>query len=57
MGNVARIIAMAGAVGETGLALVDIINDPLMAPLVIMDLLSKGNLRTPNAYRDSRCSE
>ncbi|KAL4879465.1 hypothetical protein BJY04DRAFT_220061 [Aspergillus karnatakaensis] len=53
MGRLARIISMASLAGEAGLAMVDIINDPLMAPLVILDMLSKRNLRTPNDYRDA----
>ncbi|KAL3480972.1 hypothetical protein BJX99DRAFT_253957 [Aspergillus californicus] len=56
MGRLARIISMAGVAGEAGeagLALVDIINDPLMAPLAIMDMLSRRNLRGPDAYRDA----
>ncbi|KAL2807808.1 hypothetical protein BJX63DRAFT_425114 [Aspergillus granulosus] len=53
MPRFARMISMAGLVGEAGLALVDIIDDPTMAPLAIFGVLSEGKLRTPKSYKDA----
>ncbi|KAL4944052.1 hypothetical protein BDV06DRAFT_220629 [Aspergillus oleicola] len=53
MGRLARMIAMAGAGGTAGMALIDIINDPEMAPLAILRMLSGGRLRSAKDYRDA----
>ena len=53
MARIGRMIALAGAAGEAGLALVDIIDNPEAAPMAILSTLTGGKLRTPKAYGDA----
>jgi hypothetical protein len=51
--TIARIASMVGIAGEAGLAIHDVIQNPAMAPLLIMDLLTGGRLKTPREYADA----
>lgn len=51
--NVARIVALAGIAANGGLAIQDIIDNPEMAPLAIMGMLTGGRLRTPKDYSEA----
>lgn len=44
--NLGRMIIMIAAVGEGALTMQDIIAQPSLAPLFLLDMLSKGRLRT-----------
>lgn len=53
MAMLALMIAMTGMAGDLGLALVDIIENPEMAPMPILGLLSAGRLSGPKAYKEA----
>ncbi|KAL4869542.1 hypothetical protein BDV12DRAFT_167578 [Aspergillus spectabilis] len=51
--RLSRMISLAGLAGEAGLAMVDIVNDPSAAPLIIMEMLFDSRLRTARQYREA----
>jgi hypothetical protein len=57
MGNVARIIAIAGIAGNAGLTVYEVIGDPKAAaetaPFVILELLGGRGFRSPKSYRSA----
>lgn len=48
--NLGRMIVMIAAVGEAALTIQDIVDNPLLAPLAILNGLSRGTLKTPTAF-------
>ncbi|MCJ1314683.1 hypothetical protein MMC25_008365, partial [Agyrium rufum] len=45
-----RVIALIGDVGNVGLTIVDVIDDPELAPIAILDLLMGGGSRTEEGF-------
>ncbi|KAF7137072.1 hypothetical protein CNMCM5793_006960 [Aspergillus hiratsukae] len=50
--GLARMLELAGAVGNTGLDLYTVIEDPEMAPMVITQYLFRGGSREPSEFSD-----
>ncbi|EEP76245.1 conserved hypothetical protein [Uncinocarpus reesii 1704] len=53
LARLARLIRIAGEVGDAALTLKDIVENKELAPLAILDLLAGGKLRGPKSYRDA----
>jgi GH18 family chitinase len=50
---IARVIAIAGASANAGLALKDVIENPDMAPFALLDLITRGRLKSPKDFMDA----
>ncbi len=53
LARLARLFAATGAVSAVGMTIVDVIENPDMAPLAIASLLFAGRIRSPTQYRDA----
>lgn len=53
LAQLARVIAIAGIAGNAALSIRDIVENPEMAPLAILDLLTAGRLKTPKDFLDA----
>jgi hypothetical protein len=51
--NVAHAIALAGLAGEAALTIIDVIENPAMAPVAIAGMLTAGRLSTGKQYKDA----
>jgi chitinase len=51
--QVARLIAIAGIAGNTALGIQDIVENPEMAPLAILGMLTGGRLKSPKEFKEA----
>jgi chitinase len=51
--QVARLIAIAGIAGNAALGIQDIVENPEMAPLAILGMLTGGRLKSPKEFKDA----
>jgi chitinase len=51
--QVARLIAIAGIAGNAALGIQDIVENPEMAPLAILGMLTGGRLKLPKEFKDA----
>ncbi|KAF2826309.1 glycoside hydrolase [Ophiobolus disseminans] len=51
--QVARLIAIAGIAGNAALGIQDIVENPEMAPLAILGMLTGGRLKSPKEFTDA----